>query len=113
MNKYLNKFFTYLEVERNYSNHTTLNYRIDLEEFVGFLGKIPVEAVTYPDLRRFLAQLKNRNLKPRTVSRKLSSLRSFFKFLQREKVIQSNPAKLLATPKLDQEALSTQFPIGA
>jgi site-specific recombinase XerD len=48
-----------------------------------------------------LAQLKGRNLKPRTVSRKLSSLRSFFKFLQREKVIQSNPAKLLVTPKLD------------
>ena len=101
LNKYLDKFFTYLEVERNYSSHTTLNYRIDLEEFAGFLGKIPVEAVAYPDLRRFLAQLKNRNLKPRTVSRKLSSLRSFFKFLQREGVIKSNPAKLLVTPKLD------------
>ena len=61
----------------------------------------PVEAVEYPDLRRFLAQLKARNLKPRTLARKLSSLRSFFKFLQREKVIQSNPAKLLVTPKLD------------
>ena len=101
MKRYLDKFLTYLEVERNYSSHTTLNYRIDLEEFAGFLGKIPIEAVAYPDLRRFLAQLKARNLKPRTVSRKLSSLRSFFKFLQREKVIQSNPAKLLVTPKLD------------
>jgi integrase/recombinase XerC len=98
---YLNKFLTYLEVEKNYSPHTTLNYRIDLEEFAGFLGKISIEAVEYPDLRRFLAQLKGRNLKPRTVSRKLSSLRSFFKFLQREKVIQSNPAKLMMTPKLD------------
>jgi tyrosine recombinase XerC len=118
----LDKFFTYLEVEKNYSGHTTLNYRIDLEEFAEFLGQTPVssviarsasqrseatkqslsiEAVGYPDLRRFLAQLKVRNLKPRTVSRKLSSLRSFFKFLQREGVIQSNPAKLLVTPKLD------------
>ena len=34
MTKYLDKFFTYLEVEKNYSSHTTLNYRIDLEEFV-------------------------------------------------------------------------------
>jgi tyrosine recombinase XerC len=101
MTKYLDKFFTYLEVEKNYSSHTTLNYRIDLEEFAGFLGKISVEAVAYPDLRRFLAQLKARNLKPRTLARKLSSLRSFFKFLQREGVIQSNPAKLLVTPKLD------------
>jgi len=100
MIKYLDKFFTYLEVEKNYSRHTTLNYRIDLEEFAKFL-ETPIEAVAYPDLRRFLAQLKARNLKPRTLARKLSSLRSFFKFLQREKIIQSNPAKLLVTPKLD------------
>jgi tyrosine recombinase XerC len=101
MTKHLEKFFTYLEIERNYSGHTILNYRIDLEEFFKFLGPTSIEAVGYPDLRRFLAQLKGRNLKPRTVSRKLSSLRSFFKFLQREKVIRSNPAKLLVTPKLD------------
>ena len=101
MIRYLDKFFTYLEVERNYSSHTTLNYRIDLEEFARFLDKTPVEAVEYPDLRRFLAQLKGRNLKPRSLARKLSSLRSFFKFLQREGVIQTNPAKLLVTPKLD------------
>src|SRR5665213_1118048 len=101
MKKYLDKFFIYLEVEKNYSSHTTLNYRIDLEEFAKFLDKASVESVAYADLRRFLAQLKGRNLKPRTLARKLSSLRSFFKFLQREKVIQSNPAKLLVTPKLD------------
>jgi len=101
MIKYLDKFFTYLEVEKNYSSHTALNYRIDLEEFAKFLGAASVETVGYPDLRRFLAQLKGRNLKPRTLARKLSSLRSFFKFLQREKIIQTNPAKLLVTPKLD------------
>ena len=61
MIKYLDKFFTYLEVEKNCSSHTSLNYRIDLEEFEKFLGGASVEAVTYPDLRRFLAQLKSRN----------------------------------------------------
>ena len=113
MTGYLNKFFTYLEIEKNYSPHTILNYRIDLVEFSKFLGEchceepkatkqsLSIKDVEYSDLRRFLAQLKGRNLKPRTLSRKLSSLRSFFKFLQREKVIQANPAKLLVTPKLD------------
>jgi len=101
INQYLDKFFTYLEVEKNYSSHTTLNYRIDLEEFAKFLDKTTVEKVEYQDLRRFLAQLKTRNLKPRTLARKLSSLRSFLKFLQREKILKSNPAKLLVTPKLD------------
>ena len=49
MIRYLDKFFTYLEVEKNYSSHTTLNYRIDLREFAGFLGKTSIEAVGYPD----------------------------------------------------------------
>jgi len=101
MIQYLDKFFTYLEVEKNYSSHTILNYRIDLEEFIKFLNQTSVEAVVYSDLRRFLAQLKARHLKPRSLARKLSSLRSFFKFLQREKIIHTNPAKLLVTPKLD------------
>jgi tyrosine recombinase XerC len=103
MDSHLNKFFTYLEIEKNYSGHTILNYRLDLEEFSKFLGESSTDiiAVGYTDLRRFLAQLKGRNLKPRSLARKLSSLRSFFKFLQREKVITTNPAKLLVTPKLD------------
>ncbi len=101
MEKYLNKFLTYLQVEKNYSDHTVLNYRLDLQEFAQFLDKTPLEDVGYPDLRRFLARMRTHNLKPRSVARKLSSLRSFFKYLQREKVINSNPAKLLVTPKLD------------
>ena len=101
MNKYLDKYLSYLEVERNYSPHTLLNYKKDLSEFVTFLGSVPVEQVAYPDLRRFLAEMRSRNLKPRSVARKLSSLRSFFRYLQREKIVQNNPATLLLTPKLD------------
>ncbi len=56
----------------------------------------------YPDLRRFLAQLKGRNLKPRTLARKLSSLRSFFKFLQREKVIQIKSRQTFCDPEIRQ-----------
>jgi len=97
----IDKFLSSLEVEKNYSNHTILNYRADLEEFAAFLGDQPLTQVDYPVLRRFLAQLRTRNLKPRTVSRKLSALRSFFKYLQRHKMIAGNPAALLVTPKLD------------
>ncbi len=97
----IDKFLSSLEVEKNYSNHTILNYRTDLEEFAAFLGDQPLTQVDYPVLRRFLAQLRTRNLKPRTVSRKLSALRSFFKYLQRHKMIAGNPAALLVTPKLD------------
>ncbi|MBF0485687.1 MAG: tyrosine recombinase XerC [Candidatus Omnitrophica bacterium] len=101
MNSYIQKFLGHLEDEKNYSQHTLLNYRLDLEEFFAFLGNDDVKAVDYPTLRRFLAELKVRALKPRSVSRKLSSLRSFFRFLQREGVVQKNPAALVMTPKLD------------
>ncbi len=101
MKKYLEKFLSYLEVEKNYSQHTLLNYKIDLEEFLVFLTEVPLEKVNYTTLRRFLAQMRTKNLKPRSVARKLSSLRSFFRYLQREKIVSTNPASLLVTPKLD------------
>lgn len=101
MNPLIKKFITYLEVEKNYSEHTVTNYLADLESFQKFLGKTPVEKVDYMHLRRFLAHLRSLELKPRSLARKLSSLRSFFKFLQREGVIKDNPAVLLMSPKLD------------
>ncbi len=101
MRKYIDKFLSYLEVEKNYSSHTLLNYKIDLEEFSTFLGKTAITDVDYSVLRRFLAQIRSKSLKPRSIARKLSSLRSFFKYLQREKIVSSNPAALLVTPKLD------------
>lgn len=101
MNRYLEKFLFFLEIERNYSPHTILNYKLDLMEFVRFIEEKPLEKVIYNDFRRFLAQLRSQQYKPRTLARKLSSIRSFFKFLQREGYIKENPAVLLMTPKLD------------
>lgn len=103
MNRYLEKFFTYLEIEKNYSRHTLLNYKVDLEEFFRVMAEVPVERIEYLHLRRFLVHLKGRNLRPRSLARKISAIRSFFKFLQREGYIQDNPAVLLNTPKLDKK----------
>lgn len=100
MNRYIDKFITYLEIEKNYSPHTILNYKADLEEFSVFLDKTLIEKVDYLFLRRYLATLRNKKLKPRSLARKLSSLRSFFKFLMREGYIRDNPAVLLMSPKL-------------
>ncbi len=101
MNAYIVKYLSFLEIEKNYSLHTILNYRLDLEEFAKFAGDVAVSSIEYTTLRRFLAHMRELKLKPRSVARKLSSLRSFFKYLQREKVISKNPAALLVTPKLD------------
>jgi len=101
MNRYLDKFISYLEIEKNYSPHTLLNYRIDLEEFLKFIDPIPINKVEYLLLRKFLAQMRGKQYRSRTLARKLSSLRSFFKFLIREGFIQENPAALLMSPKLE------------
>jgi len=101
MNRYLEKFLAYLEIEKNYSPHTLLNYRLDLEDFFAFFGETDIATLNYLQLRKYLAQLRGLNLRPRSVARKLSALRSLFRFLQREGHIKNNPAALLLTPKLD------------
>src|SRR3989338_783097 len=103
MNRYLEKYLSYLEIEKNYSRHTLVNYKIDLEEFFRFIDELSIEKVDYLTLRRYLAKIREKEHKPRTVARKLSALRSFFKFLTREGYIKNNPSNLLMTPKLDKK----------
>lgn len=101
MNRYVEKFISYLEIEKNYSKHTILNYTLDLEEFFKFAQQTPVEKIDYLFLRRYLAELRTKEYRPRSLARKLSALRSFFKFLDREGLIKNNPTTLLMSPKLD------------
>ena len=101
MDRYIEKFIRYLQIEKNYSRHTILNYKLDLEHFKNFLGELSLEKVDYLILRKYLAALKEKNLKSRSVSRRLSALRSFFKFLIREGLLKNNPLASLSSPKQD------------
>ncbi|MDD5432715.1 MAG: tyrosine recombinase XerC [Candidatus Omnitrophica bacterium] len=101
MQKHIEKFIRYLEIEKNYSKHTILNYNLDLENFKLFVGDLELEKIDYLALRRYLAVLKEKKLSSRTVGRRLSSLRSFFKFLVREAYLKTNPILALSSPKLD------------
>jgi integrase/recombinase XerC len=101
---YLEDFLRYLKVERQMSPHTLRNYRLDLSQFLEFYGRQRegggLAEVTYQDLRVFLAAGLKTNRKT-TVARKLSALRTFFKYLQRRGVLSQNPAKLAPSPKLE------------
>ena len=99
MDRYIEKFIRYLEIEKNYSKYTISNYRLDLEGFKKFLGDSALEKIDYLVLRKYLAILKEKNLKNRTVGRHLSTLRSFFKFLIREGHLKTNPIASLSSPK--------------
>ncbi|PLX81161.1 MAG: tyrosine recombinase XerC [Desulfuromonas sp.] len=98
----IERFDRYLDIERNYSAHTRQAYGRDLREFAAFLGEQGgverLQGLDNLQLRRYLALLHKRNQRS-TIARKLSSLRSFFRFLVREGVLKTNPAEGLATPK--------------
>lgn len=103
MLRYIEKFINYLRIEKNASEHTVLNYSIDLKAFAKFLGEGSIESVNYLFLRKYLASIKERNYAKRTTARKLAVLRSFFKFLYREGYIKTNPSAGISTPKLDKK----------
>lgn len=99
--RYIEKFMRYLEIEKNASTHTIVNYSIDLKSLKDFAGQTPIEKIDYVMLRRYLVVLKEKNLSKVSVARKIASIRSFFKFLCREGIIKTNPASSLSTPKRD------------
>ena len=103
LDRFIHKFISYLQIEKNYSDHTVTNYKIDLREFSGSIKDKPIEQVTHVDVRLFLARLKEKNFSKRSVARKMACLRSFFKFLYREGHIKANPAASLSTPKIDKK----------
>ncbi len=101
LERFIDKFFRFLDIEKNASVYTRINYAHDLREFDDFAKDIPLEKIDYLLLRRYLAHLKNANLSKRTINRRLSCLRSFFKFLFKEGLMKTNPATLLSSPKQD------------
>jgi integrase/recombinase XerC len=87
----------------NVSAHTLRNYTIDLEQFVEYVeraGPVSPGAIDLLLLREWLAAVHERGLKPVSIRRKVSCLRSFFQFLMRRGVAEQNPAKLLRAPKV-------------
>jgi len=99
MQEHIDRFIRYLEVERGVSAHTVRAYRKDLEEFSIYAASKP-EDTDLIDIRGFIAAQINKGLSKITVSRRLSSIRSFFKYLHREGYITANPAKLVSNPKI-------------
>jgi integrase/recombinase XerC len=103
MEKIIREYLEYLETERNYSAHTILSYETDLNSLVQFLRNDTIASfnqVHKESLRAFIGVLLDKGFSPKSVARKIASLRSFFKYLRRHKLIEGNPALVLITPKV-------------
>ncbi|NLL44508.1 MAG: tyrosine recombinase XerC [Mollicutes bacterium] len=106
MQELINKFINYLKNVKNYSNYTINNYKTDLTTFYQFLNKEGIDNikdVDYKVIRLYLQELYDKKFAKKTVSRHISSLRSFFKYLLKEKVIKVNPTTLISNPKEDKK----------
>lgn len=110
----LEQFFEHLRYERNVSEHTLRNYASDLEQFYNYIAppdahnagarrEVDVKQIDHITIREWLSSLHTAQKKKTSVARKLAALRTFFQFLVREGVVELNPAKLVATPRLEKK----------
>ena len=99
MRKYIFDFIRYLKIEKNVSAHTERSYLSDLLQFADFLDGMDAAEIDHQTLRQFIALLLKNETKKASIARKLSALRSFFKYLNRENILLSNPARLVSTPR--------------
>jgi integrase/recombinase XerC len=112
MEQHIEKFLEHLMYERNVSEHTLRNYKIDLGQFYDYLApensagerrEIEVKQIDNLTIREYLVTLYQQKKKKTSIARKLATLRTFFNYLTREGVIEVNYARLVSSPRLDKK----------
>ncbi len=97
--KYLQEFKLYIEVEKNFSKYTVTAYTSDILSFLIWLNDRDIKDVTYSVIREFLGYIQQFNYTKTTIARKIASLRTFYRFLYRERIVEANPAEGVHSPK--------------
>jgi len=110
MQEHIDRFAEYLKYQRGASAHTLRNYLSDLDQFHDYLSpkddrgnRTPADVrdVDHLTIRGYMAKLYAEDRKKASIARKLATLRTFFKFLCREQILELNPAKLVSSPRLE------------
>jgi len=101
---YRESFFNYLKYEKRNSSHTVVAYKIDLDQFVQFcievVGEFNVKKVDAKIIRSWIVELMENDLSARSVNRKITTIKSFFKYLLKEQIVDHNPTTYLTLPKI-------------
>jgi len=110
MQKYIDDFIKHLRYERNASDHTLRNYESDLVQFYdhvappdekGARRSVNIHDIDHLTIREYMASLYEQKKKKSSIHRKVASLRTFFRFLCREGILEANPAKLVSSPRVE------------
>ena len=96
------RFIQYLQFEKRFSPHTVTAYQKDLQQFSDFLKKMQMDFsdASHTHVRSWMVELLDEKSEAKTINRKISSLRSFYKFLEREQLISKNPMLQIKAPKI-------------
>lgn len=97
--EYLNNFKLYLEIERNFSKHTIRAYGSDILSFIVYLGEFRLENVDHQKIKEYLNFIARFDYSKTTITRKISAIRMFYKYLYRENIVKNNPLKGVMAPK--------------
>lgn len=112
MQTHIDDFLKHLKYERNLSEHTLRNYESDIEQFYDFIAPpnqegerrdVELRAIDYLTIREYMATLYEKKKKKSSIHRKVACLRTFFRFLCREGVLEQNPALLVSSPRVDRK----------
>ncbi len=100
--KHKENFLRYLKNQKRYSSHTIRSYSDDLDQFYTFLTissdeDACVEGISHKDIRDWVVRLMEKDFSPRSVNRKISTLKSFFRYLQKNGFIADNPARRITS----------------
>lgn len=97
-------FIKYLELEKRFSPHTVIAYQNDLEQFSKYIEETysltSIQEVRHFHIRSWIVYLMEHKITPRSINRKLSTLKTYFKFLKKRKVVQENPMLKVIAPKV-------------
>lgn len=96
---YLEDYKTYLLVEKNFSNHTAKAYYSDVMSYLLWLDDTSCLTVNFAKVREYLYFIQKFNYKKTTLARKIASIRTFYKYLYRERLVDTNPTTNLSAPK--------------
>ncbi len=99
MRDYISEFIDVKSVENGLSPNTLSAYKADMEQFAGLVKARSLIDVNHDDIEFYLSFLHDENYSPKTISRKLSCVREFFKFLQSEDIVDDNPLSKIRSPK--------------
>ena len=100
MRDFTNEFLDSKSVESGISQNTVAAYRNDICQYIDIISPISIENASYTDAENYIKEINNKGYSAKTMSRKLSAIREFYKFLQSEKIISENPTCRISAPKL-------------